>query len=95
MHSSDVILSSRISRLGSPQLTRPLLHLGPDTTSADPHMRSVTLTEFGEEVLAGQGNHLSVNGVDDWVGGVHLSSQHSNVWRYDETSDLLVAGSGN
>ena len=45
-------------------------------------------------MLAGQGNHLSVNGIDDWVGGVHLSSRRSNVWRYDETNDLLVAGSG-
>ena len=95
MHSSDVILSSRISRLGSPQLAKPLLHLEPDTTSADPHMRAVNLTEFGEAVLAGQANHLAVNGIDDWVGGVHLSSRNSNVWRYDETNDLLVAGSGN
>jgi Domain of unknown function (DUF1835) len=94
MDSGDVIVSWRISRLASPQLARPLLHLEPDTTSANRHMRVVSLTEFGEAVLAGQANHLLVNGIDDWVGGVHLSSRHSNVWCYDETNDLLVAGSG-
>ena len=54
MHPADVILSSRISRLASPQLARPLLNLGPETGAPNSHMRSVTLAEFGEAVLAGQ-----------------------------------------
>ena len=32
----------------------------------------VALTAFGRRVLSGLEDHASVNGLDRWVGGVHL-----------------------
>ena len=34
--------------------------------------RRVELTDFGRRVLSGRDDHASVNGLDRWVGGVHL-----------------------
>jgi len=35
----------------------------------------VRLTSFGQDVLAGSANNVSENGIDDWIGGVHLASE--------------------
>jgi hypothetical protein len=35
----------------------------------------VTLTEAGARVLAGHDNHVKLNGIDRWWGGVHLSGE--------------------
>jgi hypothetical protein len=40
----------------------------------------VSLTRFGERLLAGEADFISVNGIDRWIGGVHLTSGD---WRYD------------
>lgn len=44
------------------------------------------LTPFGRDVLAGEANHAAVNGIDRWIGGVHLVGR-APVWR-----DRSVAG---
>jgi hypothetical protein len=44
----------------------------------------VTITPFGEKVLAGAANHVEANDIDDWVGGVHLSSAEGNIVYRDE-----------
>jgi hypothetical protein len=31
-------------------------------------------TSFGQDVLAGNANNVHENGIDDWIGGVHLSA---------------------
>ncbi len=41
----------------------------------------VNLTSFGQKVLAGEANHVQENGIDDWVGGVHLSAEGSITFR--------------
>ena len=38
------------------------------------------LTPHGEAILAGDGNAVEWNGIDDWVGGVHLDSRSGRVW---------------
>jgi hypothetical protein len=45
-------------------------------------MRSceVHLTETGGAVLAGRANAVELNGIDDWVLGVHLDSASGSVW---------------
>jgi hypothetical protein len=40
----------------------------------------VRLTQYGEAVLAGKGNAVEWNGIDDWVAGVHLNSRNGRVW---------------
>jgi hypothetical protein len=41
----------------------------------------VSITESGKEVLAGKQDHLKLNGVDSWLGGVHLTDERQ--WRWD------------
>jgi hypothetical protein len=40
-----------------------------------------TLTRTGRDVLAGRADHIALNGIDRWMGGVHLTASHH--WRWD------------
>ena len=65
---------------------QPLLALG----DGEPfRTRSIALTEPGRAVLAGELDHLSANGIDRWIGGVHLSDARTS-WRYDARRETLV-----
>ena len=84
----DSYLFRRLQRLADPALPHPVLELTGDGDS----MRGtdVRLTERGLEVLAGRGNFVEWNGIDDWVGGVHLNSKGGQVWFHDKQT--LVRG---
>jgi Domain of unknown function (DUF1835) len=84
----DAWLFSRLLHLADPALPSPALSLSGNTTS----MRTceVELTETGNELLAGNMNFVELNGIDDWVLGVHLDSSHGSVWY--RTSDSIVRG---
>lgn len=41
------------------------------------------LTEKGAAVLEGKADYVELNGIDVWLGGVHLSGVE-NLWRWDE-----------
>ena len=78
----DSYLFRRLQRLADPALPHPVLELSGEGAS----MRGtdVRLTERGLDVLAGRGNFVEWNGIDDWVGGVHLDSKGGQVWFHDE-----------
>ena len=65
----------------------PLLAIG--DRQRPPGDRTVRLTAMGERVLAGQEDHVRLNGIDRWIGGVHLTGG-SPAWRYDERLESLV-----
>jgi hypothetical protein len=46
------------------------------------------LTSFGEAVLAGNGDFVRANGINQWLGGVHLSA--NQLWRWQEETRTLV-----
>ena len=48
-----------------------------------------SLTDTGKAVLNGSADAVSLNGIDEWLGGVHLQG-HSNIWRWDEANNQLV-----
>lgn len=49
-------------------------------------------TPEGRAVLRGEADHLRLNGIDRWLGGVHLQGEH--VWRWDgENGNLAFASS--
>jgi len=75
---ADVYLFERLHRLANEALPRPLLTLSGDITTL--RGAEVRLTEHGEAILAGRGNAVAWNGIDDWVGGVHLDSRSGSVW---------------
>jgi hypothetical protein len=49
----------------------------------------VSITDAGRRVLAGEEDHVVLNGVDRWVGGVHLEGRE--VPRFDEGIEAVVA----
>ena len=49
----------------------------------------VLVTEAGVEVLEGKKDAIELNGIDRWMGGVHLC-RGKPIWRWDEQERKLV-----
>jgi len=47
------------------------------------------ITDTGRAVLKREADFVSRNGVDHWLGGVHLAGRE-NLWRWDTVSERLV-----
>ena len=47
------------------------------------------VTEAGRDVLAGRADHIQRNGIDRWLGGIHLRGGEP-LWRWDERGRRLV-----
>jgi hypothetical protein len=65
----------------------PLVTLGENGSS--PMARSVALTDAGRAVLDGREDRVRLNGIDRWLGGVHLHG-HEAAWRWDTGEGRLV-----
>ena len=67
----DLHLFARLKRFGSPDLRHPLVEINDPTG----HLREcqIRILPLAHEVLAGRANMITVNGLDDWLGGVHLT----------------------
>ena len=48
---------------------------------------AVSLTDAGRRVLAAEADHVVLNGIDRWIGGVHLTPE--NCWRFEPSLKLL------
>jgi hypothetical protein len=78
----DLYVASRMLGMSAETLPRPLLHF---TGSRQQVGRGeIALTEFGEKVLNGTASAYPVNPIDDWAGGVHLSSANGSLWFNDD-----------
>ena len=62
---------------------------GPD--GRDLRSRLVAVTEAGRDVLARRRDHLALNRIDGWRGGVHLEGGTESPWRRDEHRETLVS----
>jgi hypothetical protein len=70
----------------------PLLWLDDAETSRQPRVQRSTrlgLTAAGRRVLDGQVDHVALNGIDRWIGGVRLTG-HRMAWRWEEGTERLV-----
>jgi hypothetical protein len=47
------------------------------------------LTDLGRRVLAGKDDHIVRNGIDRWIGGVHLKGKRI-AWRWGERQQKVV-----
>jgi hypothetical protein len=65
----------------------PLLELDPAGEVAAG--TRLALTAAGRRVLAGQADHVALNGLDRWVGGVHLRGPEA-AWRWDEGTESIT-----
>jgi hypothetical protein len=78
----DLYTFSRLVRMARPAAPHPLVDLSGNRTQIS--RCEVVLTEFGEQVLAGERSAFPANPIDDWAGGVHLSSADRNLWFNDD-----------
>ena len=53
------------------------------------HNARFELTEPGKAVLHGDTDYVKLNGIDLWLGGVHLFP--NNLWRWDEASKTIAS----
>jgi len=65
----------------------PLLRLDPPGRPAE-LATGVRLTDTGARVLAGQADQVALNGIDRWIGGVHLHGLHAP-WRWDDGAETI------
>jgi hypothetical protein len=50
-------------------------------------------TAAGRRVLRGEADHVALNGIDRWVGGVHLQGPDAP-WRWDEGTESITGPAG-
>jgi hypothetical protein len=51
---------------------------------------AVQLTPFGRVVFSGDADHVAANGIDRWIGGVHLQGTKPQ-WRWDSSARSIIA----
>lgn len=83
----DWYLFNRLIRMADIDTKKPLLIM----KTSDKQMRSTgfQLTDFGEQVLNNQTNNFKENGIDDWIGGVHLNAADSQLWCRNDKQQLV------
>lgn len=71
--------------------SQPLLTLNGGQHGDEDIARDATfvITDLGKAILKGEGDFVSLNGIDRWLGGVYLSDER-NLWRWDEQSETVV-----
>lgn len=70
--------------------TVPLVRAEPANRPVD-HATSLRLTDTGARVLAGEEDHVVLNGINRWIGGVHLHGHHPP-WRWNDATETITAG---
>jgi hypothetical protein len=66
----------------------PLLELDPPAGEVTAITR-LRPTEAGRRVLRGEADHVALNGIDRWIGGVHLQGAEAR-WRWDEGTESIT-----
>lgn len=61
----------------------------PKLTSDNVHQMSFEITEAGKAVLNSQADFVEMNGIDTWLGGVHLLGR-TDLWRWDDQAQKLT-----
>jgi hypothetical protein len=82
---ADLFFFRIVARLAGAPV--PLLELDPPGGRVDAGTR-LRRTEAGDRVLRGEADHVALNGIDRWVGGVHLHGSEAR-WRWDEGTETL------
>lgn len=80
-----------LHRLGTgeyPLVTAPVAPV-PELTT-DFAAQTYSVTDVGHDVLAARADHAELNGIDRWIGGVHLEG-HRPAWRWDPMAGEVLA----
>jgi hypothetical protein len=82
----DTTCFARMDRMAAGP--HPLLRLDPPSRPTG-RATGVHLTSAGARVLAGQADQIALNGIDRWIGGVHLHGHHVP-WHWDDGTESIV-----
>ena len=66
----------------------PLLEAQPTRRPID-RTTTLRLTDTGARVLAGDADHVRLNGIDRWIGGVHFRGRYPR-WRWDDGNETIA-----
>ena len=66
----------------------PLIRVGSDVGSPLSPSSVITMTDVGSRVLDLRDDHVKLNGIERWLGGVHLTSTDA-VWRWDSARKCM------
>ena len=81
----------RLARAAIPALTVAVPDRRAATDQAQMLLSSFQITEYGKAVLVDEEDFVRSNGIDHWLGGVHLVGREA-AWRWDEgAQELLVS----
>jgi hypothetical protein len=69
----------------------PLVALGASARGGDLRDVQVSITDAGRDVVSGRRDHVVLNGIDRWKGGVHLIGESGSPWRWDAARETLVS----
>jgi hypothetical protein len=85
----DWTFYSILRRLSSART--PLVSIDGATDDVDLRPALITITEAGRDVIDGREDAVALNGIDRWLGGVHLVGQDRSPWRWDGWRETLVS----
>lgn len=80
---SDDYLFSRLKNMASPNLKKPLLEV--NDFNLPMRETEIKILPNGIKALNEEIDVIKENGIDEWVGGVHLDSSSGGVWVRDRT----------
>lgn len=78
----DYFLFQYLLELGSRKHAKPMVVLSGKYEQMRDTM--VCLSDFGRDVLSGKCSSHPTNEIDQWIGGVHISTKNNNVWLYND-----------
>jgi hypothetical protein len=79
------LAAARLPLIAFDRMVRSATDLGPV---------AIELTGAGRDVLDGAADAVVMNGIDRWVGGVHLTGGSSSPWRWDSSRKRLLSFDG-
>ena len=85
----DSVFFGTLRALASARVPLVTISGGPEVLDLRSHV--IAITDAGREVLAGRSDHIALNGIDRWRGGVHLTGRDTALWRWDARSETLVS----
>ena len=85
----DSLFFGTLRALASARVPLVTISGGPEVLDLRSH--DIAITDAGREVLAGRSDHIALNGIDRWRGGVHLTGRDTALWRWDARSETLVS----
>ena len=78
-----------LERLASARV--PLVTVEARPGGAGLRQARIAITAAGRDVLAQRADHVRLNGIDLWRGGVHLTGSDRSPWRWDTQRETLVS----